>query len=114
MKAKTKRGKRGKRTGNGGATRGMKLERRADSIPRAALGREVQRQVSEFGLNRELASAVVKDAASQMSRLMTGYFGDFSADRMVGMLLALGTDVTISLRHAARLGRRGRIAIRKV
>jgi hypothetical protein len=47
-----------------------------------------------------------------MSRLMTGYFGDFSADRMVGMLLALGSDVTITIRHAARLGRRGKLRIK--
>ena len=89
-----------------------KQRRRADSIPRAVLGREVQRQINKFGLNRELAGWVVKDAASQMSRLMTGYFGDFSADRMVGMLLALGSDVTISMRHASRLGRRGKLRIK--
>ena len=91
-----------------------KQRRRPDSIPRAVLGREVQRQINRFGLSRELAGWVVKDAASQMSRLMTGYFGDFSADRMVGMLLALGSDVTVSIRHSSRLGRRGKLRIRVI
>lgn len=82
-----------------------------DTIPRSFLGREIQRQVNRFGLSRELAAIVVGDAASQLSRLMTGHFGDFSADRLAKMLLRLGSDVTITIRHAKRLGKRGRLKI---
>ncbi|HJQ19334.1 MAG TPA: XRE family transcriptional regulator [Gemmatimonadaceae bacterium] len=82
-----------------------------DSIPRAALGRELQRRITTFGLSRDSAARIVDDAASQMSRLMTGHIEEFSADRLVKMLLRLGTDVDITLRHAGRLGKRGRVRI---
>lgn len=71
----------------------------------------MQRQIERFGLSRQDAAVVVGDAATQLSRLMTGHFGDFSADRLVKMLLRLGSDVTINLRHARRRGRRGRVRV---
>lgn len=85
---------------------------RYDSIPRAFLGRELQRQIERFGLSRKVAAVVVGDAASQVSRLMTGHIVEFSADRLVKMLLRLGSDVTITIRHPARLGRRGKVRTR--
>ncbi len=83
-----------------------------DNIPRTVLGRETQRQIDRFELSREAAGRVVRDAASQMSRLMTGHFAEFSADRLVGMLVRLGSDVTIMIRHSRRLGRRGKVRIK--
>ena len=85
--------------------------RRRDTIPRTLLAGELRRQINRFDLNRNQAAAIVGDAASQLSRLMTGYDRDFSADRLVGMLTRLGTDVTITVRHAKRLGRRGRVRL---
>ena len=84
---------------------------RHDTIPRSFLGRELQKQIDRFGLSREVAGAVVDDAASQMSRLMNGHIGEFSAERLAKMLVRLGTDITITLRHSARLGRRGRVRV---
>jgi predicted XRE-type DNA-binding protein len=74
-----------------------------DSIPRAVLGRELQRRIDAFGLSRNDAGAIVDDAPSQMSRLMTGHFDEFSADRLVKMLLRLGTDVEVVLKHGPRV-----------
>jgi predicted XRE-type DNA-binding protein len=82
-----------------------------DTISRAVLARETQRQIERFGLSREVAAIVVRDAASQVSRLMTGHANEFSADRLVGWLTRLGSDVTITIRHAPRLGRRGKVRI---
>ena len=82
-----------------------------DSIPRSILGRELQRRINAFGLSRDAAAKLVDDAASQMSRLMTGHIEEFSADRLVKMLLRLGTDVDITLRHSNRLGKSGRVRI---
>lgn len=83
-----------------------------DAIPRSILGREVQRRITAFDLSRDSAARIVNDAASQMSRLMTGHIEEFSADRLVKMLLRLGTDVDITLHHASRLGKRGRVTIK--
>lgn len=85
---------------------------RHDSIPRVQLAREVQRQITRFGLSREAAAVVVKDAASQVSRLMTGHVREFSADRLAKMLMRLGSDVTIAIRHPAKLGRRGKVRVK--
>lgn len=83
-----------------------------DSISRTLLAREVQRRLKAFGLTQTMAAKIVDDAATQMSRLMNGHFAEFSADRLVRMLLRLGSDVTVTIKHAGRLGRRGRARIR--
>lgn len=82
-----------------------------DSIPRALLGRELQRRIDRFGLSRNDAGAIVDDAPSQMSRLMTGHFDEFSADRLVKMLLRLGTDVEVVLKHGPRIRNRRKAKI---
>jgi len=87
---------------------------RNDSIRRVILGREIQRQIDRFGLSRRLAAVAVGDAATQLSRLMKGHFSEFSADRLVKMLVRLGSDVTITIRHPNRLGRRGRVRIQSI
>ena len=92
-----------------------KKEREAlkkDGIPRAVLGRETQRQIEKFGLSRDEAAVIVKDAASQMSRLMTGHLAEFSADRLAKMLTRLGSSITISIKHPKKLGKRGRVVVR--
>jgi predicted XRE-type DNA-binding protein len=90
--------------------RGSPLAR--DTIPRRILGYEVRRLILKFGLSREVAAVVVDDAASQMSRLMVGHYREFSADRLVRMLLRLGSDVTIVIQHPPKLGRRGRVRVK--
>jgi len=44
----------------------------------------------------------VKDAASQMSRLMTGHVEEFSTDRLVDFLLRLGCDVRVMVNRRKR------------
>ena len=86
---------------------------RNDSIPRALLARELQKRINQLGLSRNDAAIAVGDAASQMSRLMTGHITDFSADRLVKMLLRLGSDVTVTIRHPAGAARkRGKVRVR--
>ena len=106
MRTKTRR----KRKATKSAT--PRRSARRDAISRPLLVREVQRQIQRFGLTRELAGVVVGDAASQISRVMTGHYQEFSADRLAKMLLKLGSDVTITIRHASKLGRRGKIRIK--
>jgi len=86
---------------------------RNDALPRASLARAVQERVKAFGLSQTLAAKIVDDAATQISRLMNNHFDEFSADRLARMLLRLGSDITVTIRHASRLGRRGRAVVRK-
>lgn len=81
-----------------------------DTISREFLGRQLQRQIDRFDLTRAEAGLIVKDAASQMSRLMTDHFEEFSADRLATMLVRLGSDITISIKHPSKLGKKkGRV-----
>lgn len=85
---------------------------RNDSIPRSLLARELQKRITQLGLSRNDAAIAVGDAASQMSRLMTGHITDFSADRLVKMLLRLGSDVTITVRHGSNAKKRGKVRVK--
>lgn len=89
-----------------------------DAIPRTLLAAELQHRIRSLGLNRNEAAALVDDAASQMSRLMTGHITDFSADRIVKMLLRLGSDVRIHVVHNPAKNpkriKRGRIQVSRV
>ena len=57
-----------------------------EHLSRRTIAREVQWRIESLGLTRAVAALIVKDAASQLSRLMTGHVHEFSADRLVGML----------------------------
>lgn len=85
-----------------------------DHLPRGPIARELQWRIQDLGLTRAEAALIVKDAASQMSRLMTGHVHEFSADRLVGMLAALGSDVEVTIRHPKGRKGRGKVRVRSV
>jgi predicted XRE-type DNA-binding protein len=87
---------------------------RRDALSRTLLAKQVQTRLKAFGLTQTMAAKIVDDAATQMSRLMNGHFAEFSADRLVKMLLRLGSDVTVTIKHAGKLGRRGKARIKVV
>jgi len=87
---------------------------KADAISRSLLGRRVLGRLKACEITQAMAAKVVADAATQMSRLANGNFVEFSADRLVGILLRLGSDVTLTIKHASRLGWRGRSTFRVV
>src|SRR5262245_35744203 len=85
---------------------------RRDALSRTLLAKQVQGRLKAFGLSQTMAAKIVDDAATQMSRLMNGHFAEFSADRLVKMLLRLGSDVTMTIKHAGKLGRRGKSRVK--
>ena len=90
-----------------------RVTRKESGIPRTLLASIVQGQIERFGLSRNDAAVVVNDAASQVSRMMTGHVYEFSSDRMVDWLTRLGSDVTIQVKLSRRLGRRGKVRVQK-
>ena len=87
---------------------------RKDAISRTLLAKQVQGRLKAYGLSQTMAAKIVDDAATQMSRLMNGHFAEFSADRLVKMLLRLGSDVTVMIKHSSKLGRRGKSRIKTI
>lgn len=104
---KLKRGQRPK------ITKPAKLKN--DGVPRGKLWAALYDRIVELGLTRAQAALIVRDAASQLSRLMTGHVHEFSADRLALMLLGLSCDIEIIVSpryfgsHAFRMSRSGPI-----
>lgn len=74
----------------------------------------MQWRIENLGLTRAAAALIVRDAASQLSRLMNGHIHEFSADRLVGMLTQLGSDIEVAIRHPKGRERRGGVTVRAV
>jgi predicted XRE-type DNA-binding protein len=85
-----------------------------DHLPRGPIARETQWRIEDLGLTRAQAALLVKDAASQLSRLMTGHVHEFSADRLIGMLVGLGSDVEVIIRHPKGRKGKGKVSVRAV
>lgn len=82
-----------------------------DHLPRKPIAAKVQRRIRELKLSRAEAALRVKDAASQLSRLMTGHVHEFSADRLVGMARDLGGTVEVRITFPKGDARRGRVRV---
>lgn len=94
--------------------RASRESRQAQAIPKEPLAREIRRLVTEKGLSQADAAAVVQDAASQLSLLLSGKLRGFSVDRLVRTLLHLGREVEIVVRPSARPNRPRRATVRVV
>lgn len=89
---------------------------RNDPIPRPTLARLVRERLDGLGLTRAEAAELVDDAPTQMSRLYTGNVHEFSAERLVKMLLRAGCDMRLEVRvpRNGESGRRGKFTVTKV
>jgi len=83
-----------------------KASRQAQVIPKEPLAREIRRLIEERGLTQADAAVLVRDAASQLSLLLSGKLRGFSIDRLVRTLLYLGRDVELVVRPSAARRRR--------
>jgi len=86
-----------------------KSSRQLQTIPKEPLAREIRRLIEERGLSQADAAVIVRDAASQLSLLLSGKLRGFSIDRMVRTLLHLGREVELVVRPSTS-GRRRRQA----
>jgi predicted XRE-type DNA-binding protein len=70
-------------------------------IPKAELADEIATIIRYRHLNQTEAAKIVGDAPSQMSLLLAGKIEGFSIERLLRMLLRLGTDIELVFRPAA-------------
>jgi hypothetical protein len=68
-----------------------------DHLPRLPIGRFLIARMKRLNMNRAETALASNEAASQISRLATGFFDEFSADRMIGYANALGCDVELTI-----------------
>ena|ERR1039458_10097218 len=81
------------------------------TIPRERLAAEFRHRVREAGLSFTIVAAIVQDAPSQVSRLMSGHIESFSADRLMRMLTRMGATIDIVIYHSRSLARPGRVRV---
>jgi predicted XRE-type DNA-binding protein len=113
-RAKTARKKRRARKGVTAGRRGVKRRRRYlpnDTKLRQQLGKAFQRRCERFGMTREIAAAIIGEASSQISRLMTGYWRDFSVERLLNHLTMIGANVTITIDTSVPSLQRGAVKV---
>ncbi len=80
-------------------------------VPRARLAAMIHNIIEEKELSQTSAGAVVNEAPSQISLLMSGHLAGFSTDRLVRMLLKLGRDVDVIVKRGPRGGRTGHVRV---
>lgn len=82
-----------------------------DVVSRTRLGRIIQKRADQLQLSRNAMGERVKDAPSQMSRLMTNHFNEFSVERLVRYASMLGCDVTVSVSPRVRTSTIGHVRV---
>lgn len=85
-----------------------------DRLPREQFALATQQRIIDRGLTRAEAALIVRDAASQLSRLMSGHVHEFSADRLTGMILDLGGSVTVTIDIGSASKKRGKVKVRVI
>ncbi len=80
-------------------------------MPRARLAAIIQRIITEKELSQTSAGAIVNEAPSQLSLLMSGRLAGFSTDRLVRMLIKLGRDVEVTVKKTRTAGRTGHVRV---
>jgi predicted XRE-type DNA-binding protein len=88
------------RGGSGGEDAAPQPRAKKALIPKAELADEIATIIRYRHLNQTEAAKIVGDAPSQMSLLLAGKIEGFSIERLLRMLLRLGTDIELVFRPA--------------
>ena len=91
---------RGGGSGGGGEDTVPQPRAKKALIPKAELADEIATIIKYRHLNQTEAAKIVGDAPSQMSLLLAGKIEGFSIERLLRMLLRLGTDIELVFRPA--------------
>jgi len=78
-------------------------------IPKALLARRVAQIIEDRELTQTEAARIARDAASQMSLIVSGKLDGFSAERLLRVLSRLGDDIEIRISRAA--GKTGKVRL---
>lgn len=81
---------------------------------KAELTRQIYRRIRELKLTQARAAARMGLKQPDVSKLMAGRFTGFSVERLMGLLMALDTDVSIVLSLRATSNKQKRPSVRVV
>ena len=77
---------------------------------KADLAAVISRAIQARGLSQEAAAALLGIDQPKVSKLLRGRLKDFSVERLVGLVLALGHDIDIAIRKGSKATGRVQVA----
>jgi predicted XRE-type DNA-binding protein len=97
--------------GSGNVFADLGFARPEEELARAKLASRIRQIVEHRGLTQVAAAKLMEIDQPKVSALLNGRLANFSSDRLLRLLTALGQDVDIILRNAPRHRERGRVRV---
>jgi len=97
--------------GSGNVFADLGLPNPEELVVKAELAYAISRAIKERGLTQADAAVLMGVDQPKVSHITRGRLGDFSTDRLMVFLTALGRDVEIVVRPAPRSRKRGRLHV---
>lgn len=98
-------------TGSGNVFVDIELHQPEDYLAKARIVETISELLVSRGINQREAGRLVGLTQPQVSRLMRGDTREFSYERLMRVLTALGQDVDITIRRTRARSRRGRVLV---
>jgi len=97
--------------GSGNVFADIGVDRPEEALAKAQLVETIAELLAGRGTSQQEAARLVRLTQPQVSRLMRGDTREFSYERLLRVLTALGQDVEITIRRSRDPKRRGRVLV---
>jgi len=97
--------------GSGNVFADLGFENPEEELTKAQLATEIMRAIRQRRLTQVAAAAVMGIDQPKVSALLNGRLSNFSSERLMRLLIALGRDVDITVRAKPRSRTHGRIRV---
>lgn len=97
--------------GSGNIFADIGLDRPEEALAKARIVEMIADLIARKGLSQQEAGKLVRLTQPQISRLMRGDTREFSYERLMRVLTALGQDVEITIRATNKPNKRGKVLV---
>lgn len=97
--------------GSGNVFADLRLPNAEDHLAKAELALAITHAIAERGLTQREAAALMGIDQPKVSHVLRGRLADFSTERLMSFLRALGRDIEIVVRPAPKSRKRGRLHV---
>ena len=97
--------------GSGNVFEDLGHPRPAEALAKAELARKIEALIARRGLTQAAAADLLKIDQPKVSALVRGRLAGFSLDRLVRLLVLLGSDVEIVVKPRTRARGRARVLV---
>ena len=98
--------------GSGDVFADIGLSQPQEALAKACIVETIAGLLTRRGISQQEAARLVGLTQPQISRLMRGDTREFSYERLMRVLMALGQDIEITIRQARAHRKRGRMLVR--